>query len=148
MEAGIVAPDNMRTRFLDSRGEKLPAPPTRDGADVVPRIASAGLDRQRPTCEIQADPAAGLDARQHPGPPVEHGVEFFGRPSILDVRGEPADGEQLSGAGEAGPLIREPPPPGELLGQGAGLLIVLAFGCEVHALLHLHELSTFVSDFT
>ena len=143
-----MAPDDMRRRFLDPRGEKLGASAPRDGADVVPRIASVGGDRQGPAREIQTEPAAGLDARQHPGPPVEHGVELFGRPPILDVRGEPPDGEQLSGPGEAGPLIGEPSPPGQLLGQGPGLFIVLTFGCEVHALLHLHELSTFVSDFT
>ena len=61
---------------------------------------------------------------QHPLPAVEHGVQLLRGVTVHDGRRQPGERHQLAAPGETRPVVGEPAPIGQLVGQGAGCVVV------------------------
>ena len=64
-------------------------------------------------------------------PAVEHGVQLLRGVAVHDGRRQPGERHQLAAPGETRPVVGEPAPIGQLVGQGTGGVVVgdVEIGC-------------------
>ena len=119
----VVAPRDVRLNLLDARPEErapLALPEVRDGRQA----GIGGGEGRRPAQEVEIDPRPGVDAGEHPLPATEHGVKLLGGVAVNDGRRQAGKRHQLAAPGEARPLVGEPAPIRQLVGQRAGRVVV------------------------
>ena len=122
-QARVVTPREIGVDLLDARGKErapLPLPQVGDR-----RQAGIGLGEDgRPAQEVEIDPGPGVDAGEHPLPAVQHGVKLLGGVTVNDGRRQPGECHQLAAPGETRPVVGEPAPIGQLVGERAGRVMV------------------------
>ena len=108
---------------MDARPEErtpLPLPEVGDR-----RQAAIGVgEGRRPAQEVKVDPGPGVYAGQHPLPAAQHGVQLLRGVTVYDGRGQARECHQLAAPGETRPVIGEPAPIRQLVGQGTGRVVV------------------------
>ena len=122
-QARVVAPGEIGVDLLDARSEErapLPLPEVSDR-----RQAGIGVgEGRRPTEQVEIDPGPGVDAAQHPLPAVEHGVKLRRGVTVHHSRRQACECHQLAAPGQTRPVVGEPAPIRQLVGQGAGCVVV------------------------
>ena len=108
---------------MDARPEKGAALALPEGGDR--RQAGIGVgEGRRPAEQVEIQPGPGVDAAEHPLPATEHGVQLLGGVPVHDGRRQARERHQLAAPGETRPLVGEPAPIRQLVGQRAGGVVV------------------------
>ncbi len=121
-ETRVVRPCHKGVEPLDAPGQERASLAPRQGRDlrtaVLRTVGKAGAPEH---VEVQA--RVGTQARQQPLPEAKHAVDLLRRAPVHGGGPDPARRDQFARTGQAGMVVVEPAPVGQLLGQRTRRLV-------------------------